>query len=288
VKFAFIAQEKGSLPVPAMCKNLKVSESGFYHWSSRRGRADRRKRNDEAELQTTVQRLHRKHPSYGRPRMLALLRLQGHRVGGNRLRRIMLELGISGRCGRKRLRRDTEPPTKTPASPNLLERNFDVGEPNTVWAGDITELRVGQGKLRMAIVLDLGSRTVVGRKLDPRMKADLVIGALQSAVRHRKPPKGLIFHSDQGVQYTSNRFREMLRVLEIRQSMSRRGNCWDNAPTESFFATLKKELIYTRSWVSVAELERAIARYIRYYNRDRIHTTLGLRSPQDHEQHHAA
>jgi transposase InsO family protein len=200
----------------------------------------------------------------------------------------MLELGISGRCGRKRLRRDTEPPTKAPASPNLLERNFDVGECNSIWTGDITEFRAGQAKVRMAIVLDLGSRAVVGWKLDPQMKTDIVTGALKSAVRRRRPTKGLIFHSDQGVQYTSKRYREMLRVLGIRQSMSRRGNCWDNAPTESFFATLKKELIYTRSWTSVAELERAIARYVKYYNRDRIHSALGLRSPRNHEQHHAA
>ena len=288
MKFAFIDQERGSLPVPAMCKHLRVSESGFYDWKKRRGRPDRRRRNDEAQVRAAVQRLHRRHRSYGRPRLLELLRQEGHHVGGNRLRRIMLELGISGHGGRKRRRRDNEPPTHARASPNLLERNFEVAEVNTVWAGDITEFRVGQGRLRMAIVLDLSSRAVVGSKLDPRMKADLVTGALKSAVQRRKPPKGLIFHSDQGVQYASKRFREMLRVLGIRQSMSRRGNCWDNAPTESFFATLKKELVYARSWTSVTELARAIARYIRYYNQHRMHSTLGLRSPQDHEQHHAA
>lgn len=140
----------------------------------------------------------------------------------------------------------------------------------------------------MAVVLDLGSRTVVGWNLDPQMKADLVTGALKHAVRRRKPPKGLVFHSDQGVQYTSKRFRKMLSVLGLRQSMSRRGNCWDNAPTESFFATLKKELIYVRSWTSVSELQRAVARYIRYYNHDRIHSALGLRSPKDYEHRRAS
>jgi putative transposase len=287
VKYAFIDQEKGNLPVPKMCEKLEVSESGFYDWKKRRGRPDRRKRDNEPQLRAAVERIHRKHPSYGRPRILELLRREGYRVGGNRLCRIMQELGISGRSGRKRVRRDTEPQTRAPASPNLLERNFDVDEPNKVWAGDITECRVGQAKARLALVLDLGSRTVVGWNLDPRMKTELVTGALKRAVRRRKPTKGLIFHSDQGVQYSSKRFREMLRVLDIRQSMSRRGTCGDNAPTESFFATLKKELIYPRQWVSIAELERAIASYIRYYNRDRLHSALGMRSPQAYEQHHA-
>jgi len=200
----------------------------------------------------------------------------------------MRELGVSGRGGPKPHRRPSELQTKTPAAPNLLGRRFRVLEPNTVWTGDITEIRVGQAKVHFAIVLDLCGRSLVGWKLDPRMQTDLVTGALKSAVRRRKPPKGLVFHTDQGVQYTSRRFREMLRALGMRQSMSRRGNCWDNAPTESFFATIKKELIYARAWSSIAELARAIASYIRFYNTERIHTSLGMRSPRDHDNRHAA
>jgi putative transposase len=137
-------------------------------------------------------------------------------------------------------------------------------------------------------VIDLFSRSIVGWMLADHMRCVLVVDAMKKAVRRRAPARGLIFHSDQGVQYSARRFRSMLHTLGVAQSMSRRGNCWDNAPTESFFATLKKELVYTRSWHSRAELELAIARYIAYYNRRRVHTTLGLKSPRDYEHHHAA
>jgi transposase InsO family protein len=276
------------MPVAAMCRELHVSESGFHRWRSRRGCPDRRLREDEAELLVLVRRLHRKHPGCGRPRLLALLKLAGHSIGANRLRRIMRETGVSGRCGRKPLRQDRDPQTTAPAARNILKRNFAVDAPNKVWSGDITEFHVGLGRLRLAVVIDLYSRRVVGWKLDARMKTSLVTAALKSAVRLRKPSRGLIFHSDQGAQYTSTRFREMLQVLGIRQSMSRRGNCWDNAPTESFFATLKKELFHGRTFRSCAELEAAIARYIKRYNNSRLHTTLGLRSPRDYELQHNA
>ena len=285
--FSLIEEERGNWPVPAMCKQLGVSVSGFYRWRSRRGCPDRRRRSNEAELKAAVKRLHRKDKHLGRPRLVELLRQAGYQVGSKRVRRIMQELGIQGLGGRKRKRGVNVPQTHTPAAPNLLERNFSIDEPNRVWTGDITELCVRQAKLRMAIVIDLHSRMLVGSNIDPRMTTELVTGALKCAVRARKPAKGLIFHSDQGVQYKSRRYRNMLRVLGFRQSMSRRGNCWDNAPTESFFATLKKELVYARSWTSRSELERAIKRYIKYYNQHRIHTALGLRSPRAYEQDHA-
>jgi transposase InsO family protein len=270
-----------------MCRQLRVSESGYHRWRNRRGQHDQRKRENEGELVTLVRRLHRKHPSYGRPRLHELVRLAGYAVGANRLRRIMLELGVSGRSGRKPLRRESQPTNSAPA-PNLLKRRFASDRPNQVWTGDITEFQVGQGRVRLAVVIDLFARRVVGWKLDARMKTSLVLGALQSAVRLRRPSKGLIFHSDQGVQYTSARFKQMLRVLGMRQSMSRRGNCWDNAPTESFFATLKKEIFHGQLYRTCAELSASIARYIKRYNNVRLHTTLGLRSPRDYELQHRA
>jgi putative transposase len=283
VKFAFIEKEKRNHKVAAMCRSLHVSESGFYSWRSRRGCVDRRTPDNEDELVKLVRRLHRKHPTCGRPRLLALVRLEGHAIGANRLRRIMRENALRGRSGRKARHPEHRPQTRLPPAPNLLERNFSIDAPNKVWTGDITELCVGQARLRMAVVLDLYSRRVVGWKLDAQMNTSLVIGAIRSAVRRRRPPEGLIFHSDQGVQYASMRYRAVLRALGMRQSMSRRGNCWDNAPTESFFATLKKDLVYGRSWANVAELAAAIVRYITHYNNHRPHTSLGLRSPRDYE-----
>jgi transposase InsO family protein len=198
----------------------------------------------------------------------------------------MVEMGISGRGGRKR-RKKGPVQLESIIAPNLLDRNFDVTAPNTVWAGDITTIFVGFAKMYLAVVIDLYSRKVVGWAIERRMKAELVAKAIARAVRSRRPPRGLIFHSDQGSQYTSKRVREQLCLVSIRQSMSRRGNCWDNAPIESFFATIKKELIYPRSWSSREQLERTLDRYIRdFYNRSRLHSTLGNLSPESFEQNH--
>lgn len=287
MKFTIIDTERQNHAIAAMCRQLRVSESGYYRWRKRRGHRDGRTQENEAELVKLVRRLHRKHPRYGRPRLHELVRLAGYDVGGNRLRRIMLKLGVSGRSGRKPLRREQEQPISPPCR-NLLKRNFEVAKPNQVWTGDITEFRVGQGRVHLAIVLDLFSRRVVGWKLDARMKTSLVVAALQSAVRLRRPPAGMIFHSDQGVQYTSTRFQRMLRALGVRQSMSRRGNCWDNAPTESFFATLKKEIFHGQLYRTCAALAAAVGRYIKRYNDVRLHSTLGLRSPRDYELQHRA
>lgn len=281
MKFAFIELESKALPVSALCFYSGVSKSGFYRWRSRRGCVDGRKLPNETELRESVRRLHRQHPECGRPRLHELV-AKLH-VGANRLRRIMRELGISGRSGRKPRRRDPELQVQQPAARNLLKRNFVIAKPNKVWTGDITEFKVGLARLRMAIVLDLHSRKIVGWSIHTRMKTTLVTLALKKAVRARKPAPGLIFHSDQGSQYTSERFRKMLDMLGIRQSMSRRGNCWDNAPTESFFATMKKEMFYGRSFANTIELEAAIVRYIKRYNEKRLHTTLGMRSPRDYE-----
>lgn len=283
MRFEFIELESKALPVSALCFYSGVSKSGFYRWRSRRGCADGRKLSNEAELRALVRRLRREHPGCGRPRLHHLVEVAGYNVGANRLRRIMRELGVSGRSGRKPRRQDPDLQAKQPAARNLLKRNFAIAKPNTVWTGDITEFKVGVARLRMAIVLDLYSRRIVGWCINARMKTTLVTTALKMAVRARKPPRGLIFHSDQGSQYTSERFREMLRILGIRQSMSRRGNCWDNAPTESFFASMKKEMFYGRRFANTIELEAAIVRYLKRYNEKRLHTTLGLRSPRDYE-----
>jgi len=289
VKFEFIDRMKGVHTTQALCRALRVNPSSFYYWRSRRGAVDRRILANEAAVRRAVKVTHRRgRGSYGRPRLLALLREQGHEIGGNRLRRIMRELDLRGRSGRKRRKRLSSEQTKKAPAPNLLERAFDAKAPNRVWTGDITELRAGEAKLYLAVVVDLFSRKIVGWASAVHMRSTLVIDAMKPAVRRRAPGPGLMFHSDQGSQFASERFQSMLRTLGIQQSMSRRGNCWDNAPTESFFATLKKELVYTRPWSSVEELEKAINRYIAYYNDHRAHTKLGLKSPKEYERHHTA
>jgi putative transposase len=285
VKYHFIEAEKGKYPVSTMCQVLKTTDKGFYYWRGRRDQQDRRLGDNETELRAAIVHLHeRSRGAYGRPRLLAELRRLGLRVGGSRVRRVMLEMGLAGRSGRRRSGRTK--PMKVAPAPNLLARDFAPSRPNSLWAGDITEIEAAGRKLWMAVVIDLYSRRVLGTSLGDSASTDLVVRAMKVAVQQRRPPRGLIFHSDQGVQYASERFRTQLRLLGVHQSMSRRGNCWDNAPIESFFATLKKELIYTREWSTKRELEDALIAYMDFYNHQRLHSTLGYRSPEEYEHHY--
>lgn len=283
MKYIFIDAEKGRFPVSVLCRVIGVSASGFYRWLGRRGETDRRIPPGDGKLRDVIERVHRgSRGAYGRPRILEEVRRRGFLVGGNRIRRIMRQMGLAGRSGPKRTRRRGEEQQAAP-SPNVLARDFRVTAPNVVWAGDISEIRIGEQHLYLAVVVDLFSRKLVGWAIAASATAALVTGAMKQAVRVRRPPRGLLFHSDQGVQYTSSRFRDQLRVLGVRQSMSRRGNCWDNAPIESFFATLKKEMLYTRLWLTRSELERELPKYIRFYNDERLHSTLGYHAPTEYE-----
>jgi putative transposase len=174
------------------------------------------------------------------------------------------------------------------AAPNLVNRCFDVDAPNQVWAGDVTQVNVGGVWLYLAVVMDLYSRRVVGWHTSMSADAGLVTAALKMAAKDWLSLGGLIFHSDQGSVYASERFREQLAVLGIEPSMSRRGNCWDNAPVESFFATLKKELVHEREWSSLDELRREIENYLAFYNDERIHSSLGYQTPREYEEQTAA
>lgn len=282
MKYHFIEAEKGNYPVSTMCKVLNASEKSFYYWRGRRDEPDRRLGDNEAELRAAIVDLHeRTRGAYGRPRLLAELRRRGLQVGGNRVRRIMLEMGLVGRSGRRRSGRTK--PAKVAPAPNLLARDFAPSRPNSVWAGDITEIEAAGRKLWMAVVIDLYARRLVGVAVGDSASSGLVVRAMKDAVQQRRPPRGLIFHSDQGAQYASERFRTQLRLLSFHQSMSRRGNCWDNAPIESYFATVKKELIYTREWSSRRELDDALKGYTDFYNHHRLHSTLGYKSPDEYE-----
>jgi len=289
MKYRFIDAMRGKgLSVRLLCRVIKVPERSFYDWVSRRDMPDRRTPENEDELREAIVRIHRKsRGSYGRPRILHELGREGFQVSSKRVARIMRNEGIRGCSGRKRGPRQPSIPAHT-AAPNLLNRRFDLAAPNEVWAGDVTQVNVGGIWLYLAVVIDLCSRRVVGWHTSTSPEAGLVTAAMKMAAKDWLSLGGLIFHSDQGRVYGSERFRKQLAILGIEPSMSRRGNCWDNAPVESFFATLKKELIHEREWRCIGELRREIEAYVAFYNDERIHSSLDYLTPSEYEAQTAA
>jgi len=277
MKFDFIEAEKAKHPVPRLCQLLKVSRSGYY--ASRRRQPSQRALED-ARLGTLVVAAHRLgRGSYGSRRVLDELREHGGKLGRRRVARLMRERGLAGEMKRK-WRHPAGGVTSDPCEPNKLDRDFTSDAPNRSWVTDITYVRTWEGWLYLAVVIDLFSRRVVGWSMQSHMRTDLVLGALTMAVGQRLPPPGLLAHSDRGAQYTSGDYQSALRAHGIECSMSGRGNCWDNAVVESFFGTLKQELVYRRSWPTRAEAAAAIHEYIEvFYNRRRRHSTLGGKSP---------
>lgn len=282
MKFHFIDAEKESFPVKLMCEMLNVSRSGYYRWLNTRDLPDRRLRRNEAKLRRAIRQVHRSsRGAYGRPRIHQILRRKGWKVSAKRIARLLVDEGLRGR-GRVRRRKDGGPVDEVSA--HILERNFAVAAPNRVWVGDIKQHETSGGIWYIAVVLDLHARRVVGVHVSNRIDAGLVCQALRVAVDAREPEHGsLTFHSDQGIQYRSQRFRLMLRARGITQSMSRRGNCWDNAPMESFFATLELECLRAQPCNTGDDLRAAIRNYIRFYNTRRVHSTLGYVAPAKFE-----
>ena len=281
--FRLIAAEKANHPVALLCEVLGVSRQGFYAWAKRmpsnRDLAD-------AWLIEQIKEIHEANRGvYGSPRIQAELRMaRGVRVGRKRVERLMKMAGISGLVTRKRGRTTIRVPGVRVAD-DLVERQFHPAAPNVLWCADITYLRTWEGWLYLAAVQDLYSRRIVGWSMADHLRAELVVDALQMAVARREPETGLVIHSDQGSQYVSLAFGQAARQAGIARSMGSRGDCWDNAVAESFFATLKKELIHRQSWPSRRELGSAVFEYIEaFYNRDRRHSTLGMRSPVEFEQ----
>lgn len=235
-------------------------------------------------LLSEIRVIHRKsRETYGSPRVTAELRDRGIRCGRNRVARIMRDNGICAKMRRK-FKRTTDSRHNLPVAANLLDQDFAVGRPNSVWAGDITYVPTDEGWLYLATVLDLYSRQVVGWSMKRRMTRDLVVDALKQAVGRRKPPPGLIHHSDRGSQYASGEFQELLNKHGFLCSMSRKGNCYDNACVESFFGTLKTEMICFERYKTRDDARRSIFEYIEvFYNRQRKHSTLGYKSPVEFE-----
>jgi transposase InsO family protein len=288
VTFALILAEKAHYPVRTMCAVLGVSASGFYAWHGRplitpQVRADR-------GLRMRIRVMHAEsRGAYGSPRIHRALRAQGQRLGRNRVIRLMRAEQLRGRPARRFRVTTCADPAAVPA-PNLLKQVFEAPAPNRVWTADITALPTGEGWLYLAVVLDLYSRRVVGWAIRSTMATDLVCAAWHMALGRRRPPPGLIHHSDRGSQYTSAHYQRELRRQRVVVSMSRAGNCFDNAPTESFFRTLKVEIAEDCYWPTRRAAIGAVATFIeQFYNRARLHSTLNYQSPAAFERRrHAA
>jgi putative transposase len=280
--FSFIAAEKAGYPVALMCRALEVNRTSFHDWE-RRAPSDRAL--TDAWLTEKIGAIHEaKRKVYGAPRIHAELRMaHGVRVGRKRVERLMRSAGISGLVPKKRGRTTIRVPGVRVAD-DLVERQFKPVEPNALWLADITYLRSWEGWLYLAAIQDAYSRRIVGWSMAEHMKTELVTDALRMAVQRRRPEPGLVHHSDQGSQYVSLGFGQAARDAGIAISMGSRGDAYDNAVAESFFATLKKELVHRQSWPSRRELSTAVFEYIEaFYNRDRRHSTLGMLSPADYE-----
>ena len=286
MKYACITLYRGEFPVRLMCRVLALAPSGYYAWRRRptcaHALADER-------LLLRVRAAHAESGgSYGAPRIHRGLRRAGIRVGRKRVARVMRADGLAGTPARPRAPRTTDSAHAFPVAPNVLARRFDVNgvEVNRVWVSDLTYVPTREGWAYLAVVLDLASRRVVGWAVGDSLAAELALDALRMALEERQPPPGLVHHSDRGVQYACTAYRELLAAHGVEVSMSRRGNCWDNAVAESFFATLERELIDRHDWPTRAAAARAIFDYIAaWYNTRRLHSTLNYQSPAAYERH---
>lgn len=280
--FAFIAAEKAEFSISAMCRMLGVSRSGFHAWQ---GRPPSARALEDQRLTARIREIHGENERvYGSPRVHAELVLaDGERLGRKRVERLMRQAGLSGLQPRRRGRTTISVPGVRVAQ-DLVNREFAADAPNRLWVADITYLRTWEGWLYLVAIQDLYSRRIVGWSMADHMRTELVTDALQMALAHRRPDPGLIWHSDQGSQFVSLAFGQQARAAGIAQSMGSRGDCYDNAVAESFFATLKKEHFGRRTWPTKNELRAEIFRYIEvFYNRRRRHSTLGMLSPADYE-----
>jgi putative transposase len=278
VKYAWIDAERRHFDLAELCAVLDVSVSGYRAWKGG-GQADR-KRLTDAQMLALIRAIHAElKGAYGSPRMVRELRARGFSASKERVERLMRENGIRARH-KRRYKATTDSTHALAVAKNVLDRNFQPSTPNQVWASDITYLWTDEGWLYLAIVLDLFNREVIGWSLKPRMTADIVTDALTMAWFRRKPAPGVLHHSDRGSQYASYAFQQKLSAYGMTCSMSRKGNCWDNAPTESWFNSFKNERVHGVRCATHAEMSAAAFEYIEvFYNRKRMHSTLGYKTP---------
>jgi transposase InsO family protein len=274
----FIHDHVADFPVQVMCELLGVSRGGYYAWA---GRAESARAADDRALATEIRAAHEaSRGRYGSPRVHAELRARGRRIGRKRVARLMRGMGLAARR-RRRFRRTTDSRHAFPIAPNLLERNFTAEAPDRVWLADLTYIWTAQGWLYLAAVLDLYTRRVVGWAMADHLRHELTLAALDMAIVRQRPAPGLVHHADRGVQYAAHGYRTRLRRHGMVCSMSRKGDCWDNAPMESFFATLKGELVEAAEYDTRDEARADLFQYIEgFYNRRRLHSGLGYLTPE--------
>jgi transposase InsO family protein len=268
-------------PIRLMCRALAVSAAGYYAW---RSRPESSRFIQTRTFLSTIRVIHREsRETYGSPRIWSALVKQGHRVGEHRVARLMRQNGIRAKTVTK-WRATTSSSHGLPVAANTLDRQFRASQPNRVWAGDITYVWTREGWLYLAVLLDLYSRAVIGWAMGPRLTGALTEQALRMALTTRQPTAGLLHHSDRGSQYAARSYQQLLTMHGITASMSRKGNCWDNACVESFFGTLKRELVYQRQYATRSDATQDIFEYIEvFYNRNRRHSMLGYQSPAEYE-----
>lgn len=283
MKFAYIAEQQGEYPVRTLCQVLEVSRSGYYAWQRRgdsaRARADQ-------ELAGEIERIHDDSGKrYGSPRVWQVLRKSGRRHSRKRVARLMVKRGLFARKRRRFVPTTRADPAHLPAD-NLLARDFHAAAPNRKWVSDIKHIPTQQGDLYLAVVLDLFSRRVVGWAMEESLEATLTLQALHMAIQQRQPAARAVLHSDRGSQYTAAHYRDMLNEHDLLQSMSRRGNVWDNAAMEAFYSTLEFECLRGRHFTTRAQARTEVFAYIEtFYNPQRLHSTLGYLSPVEFEAH---
>jgi putative transposase len=282
MSFRFIEDHRDTYPVRLMCAVLEVSPAGYYAWRERP--VSPRAASNSTLLAEIRQVHHDSGQRYGSPRVHAALRTQGRDASRGRIERLMRRYGIRAIMARPRRVRTTDSRHDLPIAPNLIARDFTAAAPNRVWLADITYIPTAEGWLYLAAVMDLFSRKIVGWAMHDHMRVELVSSALTMAVRQQRPGTGLIHHSDRGVQYASHEYRAALAAAGVTASMSRKADCYDNAPMESFFHTLKTELVHHHQYQTCAEAQRDIFAFIEgFYNRTRLHSAIGYIAPTEME-----
>jgi putative transposase len=282
MSFRFIEDHRDAYPVRLMCAVLEVSPAGYYAWRDRPLCA---REACNATLLAAIRQVHRDSSGrYGSPRVHAVLRRQGRGVSRGRIERIMSRYGIRAIMARPPRVRTTDSRHDLPIAPNLIARDFTAEAPNRLWLADITYIPTEEGWLYLAAVMDLFSRKIVGWAMRDHMQVELASAALTMAIQQQRPQAGLIHHSDRGVHYASHAYRDALKGAGIVASMSRKADCYDNAPMESFFHTLKTELVHHRNYTTRAEAQRDIFVFIEgFYNRTRLHSAIGYIAPIEME-----
>jgi putative transposase len=286
MSFRFIEDHRDTYPIRVLCAVLAVSPAGYYAWRSRepsaRSAANR-------ELVAAIRHVHRASGGrYGSPRVHAELLAQGRGTSRGRIERLMRRHGIRAIMAPARRARTTDSRHALPIAPNLIARDFTAAAPNRVWLADITYIQTDEGWLYLAAIMDLFSRKIVGWAMRDHLRTELASAALMMAIQRQRPDAGLIHHSDRGVQYASHDYRGILAAADITASMSRKADCFDNAPMESFFHTLKTEHVHHRHYATRAEARRDVFAFIEgFYNRTRLHSAIGYISPMQMEQNAA-